>query len=159
MMPYRFAIIVSEFNQDITTELYQGACRGLAQAGVPASQIDVVKVPGAVEIPLAAQWMAQSTQYDAIICMGAVVRGETDHYRYVCEQVSQGCQQVMLEYNMPVIFAVLTVDNEEQAWDRLGGKEGHIGEKYAHAAIQMCELSDRIKHKIDVSNQENTIFA
>ena len=93
-----------------------------------------------VEIPLTAQLLAQQNKYDAIICLGAVIRGETSHYDYVCEQVSQGCQQVMMQYDIPVIFGVLTTENEKQALDRVGGAHGHKGRDSADAAIEMIGL-------------------
>src|SRR5579872_5521318 len=98
------AIVVSEFNTEVTEKLLEGAHAKLISSGIPNHRIKVVKVPGAVEIPLTAKLLAMTHQYDAIIALGAVIRGETSHYDYVCEQVSQGCQHVMLAFNVPVIF-------------------------------------------------------
>lgn len=136
----RFAIVVSEFNQNITDALLQGTVSRFAELNIHQEQIKIIKVPGAVEIPLAAQLLAKQNQYQAIICLGAVIRGETTHYDYVCEQVSQGCQRVMLDYNLPVIFGVLTTENDEQAQDRVGGKHGHKGKDAVDAAMVMVKL-------------------
>lgn len=135
-----FAIIVSEFNSEITSELLNGAQRRLLENDVPSEQIQIFKVPGAIEIPLIAQLLAKKSEYDAIICLGAVIRGDTDHYDYVCEQVSQGCQRVMLDQETPVIFGILTTNTEAQAYDRIGGKEGHKGVEAADAALHMAKL-------------------
>lgn len=133
----KIAIAVSIFNEDITTALLEGALSRLSELGVDKKNIEVVKVPGAIELPLTAKLMAQSQKYQAIICLGAVIRGETDHFDYVCQQVSNGCQNVMLSYNLPIIFGVLTTKNVRQALDRVGGKHGHKGREAADAAITM----------------------
>ncbi|HXW60851.1 MAG TPA: 6,7-dimethyl-8-ribityllumazine synthase [Myxococcota bacterium] len=139
----RYALIVSDFNEEITRELLRGAEGELKKKGVLDTHLAIYHVPGAIELPLAAQWCAKAQQFDAIICLGAVIRGETDHYHYVCEQVSYGCQKVMLTYNVPVIFGVLTVNTEEEALARLGGSHGHKGKEAAKAAIQMVMLSEQ----------------
>jgi len=136
----KFAIVVSQYNQEITDKLLQGAVNRLTQLNFNENQITIVKVPGAVEIPLTTKLLAKSLKYDAIICLGAVIRGDTDHYDYVCQQVSQGCQQVMMEFDIPVIFGILTTENEEQAEERVGGKEGHKGVEAADAAIHMVKV-------------------
>lgn len=140
-MKHRFAIVCSEFNELISAKLLQGAHERLIELGVAADNITVVKVPGAVEIPFAAQLLAKSKNYAAIICVGAVIRGETGHYDYVCEQVSQGCQRIMLDYAIPVIFGVLTTDTERQAEDRVGGRVGHKGREAADTAIAMVNIA------------------
>ncbi|MBI5448020.1 MAG: 6,7-dimethyl-8-ribityllumazine synthase [Gammaproteobacteria bacterium] len=140
MNKINIAIIVSEFNQKITSALLEGALSALAKASIRSDQLHVVKVPGAGEIPLIAKVLAKKNKYDAIICLGAVIRGDTDHYDYVCQQVSQGYQHVMLEFEIPLIFGVLTTHNEEQAWARLGGAEGHKGEDAAMTALSMIKL-------------------
>ncbi|AHE66994.1 6,7-dimethyl-8-ribityllumazine synthase [Legionella oakridgensis ATCC 33761 = DSM 21215] len=104
----------------------------------------MVEVPGAVEIPLVAQQLAKHKQGKVIIALGAVIRGETTHYDYVCQQVSHGCQQVALQQNIPVIFGVLTTENEAQAWDRLGGNHGHKGMDAADAAITMYSVLQQL---------------
>ncbi|HSW93489.1 MAG TPA: 6,7-dimethyl-8-ribityllumazine synthase [Gammaproteobacteria bacterium] len=134
------AVVVSEFNQEITDKLLEGAHVRLLERGLCEKNIKVIKVPGAVEVPLTAKMLAKSGKYDAIICLSAVIRGETSHYDYVCQQISQGCQQVMLAFDVPVIFGVLTTENIEQAEDRIGGKEGHKGIEAADAAIRMIEV-------------------
>ncbi|KTC97932.1 6,7-dimethyl-8-ribityllumazine synthase [Legionella erythra] len=131
------ALVVSQFNRDVTAELKKGAIERLLQSGFHDHDLLIVEVPGAVEIPLLAKRLAAKGQVEAIIALGAVIRGETTHYDYVCEQVSNGCQQVALEYDLPIIFGVLTTENEEQAWDRLGGRHGHKGRDAADCAIAM----------------------
>jgi 6,7-dimethyl-8-ribityllumazine synthase len=134
-MKNQYAIVVSEFNHEVTDKLLEGAYARLVERGIDKTNITVKKVPGAVEIPLTAQLFAKSKQYKAIICLGAIIRGETDHYDYVCDQVSLGCQKVMLEHNIPVIFGVLTTNDEEQALAR-----ADKGTYCADAAIHMSEL-------------------
>lgn len=136
----KIGIVVSQFNSDITEKLLAGAKKRLLEKGIAEENINVVKVPGAVEIPLTTLWLASSKQYQAIICLGAVIRGETSHYDYVCQQVSHGCQQVMLEHRLPVIFGILTTDNFIQAEERAGGKHGHKGAEAADAALQMIQV-------------------
>ncbi len=144
MSDARFGIVVSQFNQEITDKLLAGALNRLFELGFQQQQIDVVQVPGAVEIPLAAKLLAETKKYQAIICLGAVIRGDTDHYDYVCQQVSHGCQQVMLTLNIPIIFGVLTTFNLQQAEDRVGGIEGHKGIEAADAAIAMTHVVKQI---------------
>lgn len=144
-MHHSFAIVVSQFNSDITEKLLEGALLRLQQAGIENQQLTVVHVPGAVEIPLIAQLLAKSYHYSAIICLGAVIRGDTDHYDYVCQQVSTGCQRVMLEFDIPVIFGVLTTFTEEQAESRVGGKDGHKGIEAAEAALAMANVVAHVK--------------
>jgi 6,7-dimethyl-8-ribityllumazine synthase len=144
-MSAQFGIVVSDFNETITTKLLAGAVNRLKERGVPDSHVFVVHVPGAVEIPLTAQMLAKTKKYAAIICLGAVIRGDTDHYDYVCQQVSQGCQQVMLEHELPVIFGILTTNNERQAEERIGGAMGHKGVESADAAIMMVEVMRQVR--------------
>lgn len=134
------AIVSSQFNQSITQALKEGALQRLEECDFPKTHITLVEVPGAVEIPLAVKLLAKQRKYAAIVALGAVIRGETSHYECVCEQVSQGCQQVMLEEELPVIFGVLTTENEAQAWDRLGGHHGHKGKDAIDAALAMISL-------------------
>lgn len=137
----QFAIVVSEFNQEITDALLQGAMERFSKLHIHTDNIKIVKVPGAVEIPFAAQLLAHQKKYQAIICLGAVIRGETSHYDYVCEQVSQGCQRIMLDYKVPVIFGLLTTENEDQARERVGGKHGHKGKEAVDAAMMMVNVA------------------
>ncbi len=136
----KIAIIVSRFNQEITQRLLQGAKERFGEAGLSHDQFPVTWVPGAIELPLAAQQFAKREEFSAIICLGAVIRGETDHYDYVCQQVSYGCQRVALDFDIPVIFGVLTTENEEQALARTGGAHGHKGREAADAAMEMIAI-------------------
>ena len=141
----KIAIVVSQFNQVITDPLLSGALSHLSELGVDPEKTDVISVPGAVEIPLIAKLLAKAKKYHAIICLGAVIRGETSHYDYVCEQVSVGCQQVMMEFEIPVIFGILTTENMDQAYDRVGGNEGHKGKEAADTAVIMIKEVEKLK--------------
>lgn len=134
------AIIVSRFNETITARLLQGTLERCHELGLEDAALHVVWVPGAVELPLAAQQFARQEDCEAVICLGAVIRGETDHYDYVCQQVSYGCQRVALDFDLPVIFGVLTTENEQQALDRSGGAHGHKGREAADTALEMIAL-------------------
>jgi len=138
------AIVTSRFNQPVTEELYTGAFDTLSKT-LPKDNIKAWWVPGAVEIPIVVQRLARLRRFDAIIALGAVVRGETPHFDYVCEQVSQGCQQIMLAEDCPIIFGVLTTDNAEQAYARLGGDKGHKGVEAAETALAMIQLLREIE--------------
>lgn len=134
------AIVISRFNEEITEKLHQGAIQRLRELQVPDDQITVVWVPGAVEIPFMAQQLARTNRYQAIIALGAVIRGDTSHYDYVCDQVSQGCQAVSLKENIPVIFGLLTTENMKQAEERSGGSHGNKGSDAVDAAFEMVSL-------------------
>lgn len=136
----KVGIIVARFNEFIGTKLLSGAVDGLVRHGVNDDDIEVAWVPGAFEIPVAAQRMAQSKKYDAIICLGAVIKGSTSHYDYVCAEVSKGVASVSLQYGLPVMFGVLTTDNIEQAIERAGTKAGNKGYDCALSAIEMANL-------------------
>lgn len=136
----KIAIVASQFNQHVMTPFLAGCVDQLASHGIHLAPEDITQVPGAVEIPLIAQRYAASGRYDAVICLGAVIRGETTHYDYVCHQVSYGCQKVALKHDVPIIFGILTTENDEQAFDRLGGKHGHKGRDYADTALAMARL-------------------
>ncbi len=140
----RISMVVSRFNEAITHSLKTGALERLAECRVPEHMITVIDVPGAIEIPLIAKQLAKQKKYDAIICLGAVIRGETSHYDYVCEQVSQGCQQVMLEFDIPVIFGVLTTETIAQALDRVGGSHGHKGRDAVDTALEMVRIMENL---------------
>lgn len=137
---FKVALVVSRFNEEITHLLYEGAIHRLKELDFAADQVMVVSVPGAIEIPLTAQRIAKSKRFEAIICLGAVIRGETTHYDYVCQQVSDGCLQVSLQYDIPVIFGVLTTEDEEQAFARAGGKHGHKGRDAVDTAFEMVSV-------------------
>lgn len=141
---FPIAIITSIFNRQVTKALQEGAISQLLKRGFNEHDIKSFEVPGAVEIPLITKRLAMQKKVQSIITLGAVIRGETGHYDLVCNMVSQGCLQVSLEYNIPVIFGVLTTDNEEQAWDRLGGKGGHKGVDVANAAIAMHQTLSQL---------------
>jgi 6,7-dimethyl-8-ribityllumazine synthase len=134
------AIVISQFNKSITQALLDGAIWQLTQDGVKKSDLQIYWVPGAVEIPLLAKKCAASGRYQAIICLGAVIRGDTPHFDYVCQQVSQGCMQVSLDHEDPVIFGVLTTNNWRQAEERIGGRHGHKGKEAARTALDMIKL-------------------
>jgi 6,7-dimethyl-8-ribityllumazine synthase len=137
---FPLAIVVSRFNKKVTQLLSQGALDRLKELAFPDEQIAYVEIPGAVEIPVMAQSLAKTNIYKAIICLGAVIQGETNHYDYVCDQVSYGCQRVALDHNIPVIFGVLTTFNEEQALARAGGSKGHVGKEAVDIAVEMVGL-------------------
>jgi 6,7-dimethyl-8-ribityllumazine synthase len=137
---FNIAIVVSRFNIEVTERLCQGAIERLEELGFSNEQITTLWVPGAVEIPLAAQRLAKTGHYEVIIALGAVIQGETLHMQYVCEQVSQGCQHVMLKYDIPVIFGVLTTQDDEQAFERIGGSHGHKGRDAADAAYEVVSV-------------------
>lgn len=139
------AIVVSQFNQFITGRLLEGCLKGLKEYGIDDRNITVIEVPGAIEIPLACQQIITSHKPDAVIALGCVIRGETSHYDYVCEQVSQGCQQLAMSRSIPVIFGVLTTENEAQALARVGGKHGHKGFEAAEAALTMVDVLAQIQ--------------
>ena len=136
----KIGIVVSRFNDFITNKLLDGALDGLTRHGVAESDVDVAYVPGAFEIPLVASKLAKSKKYDAIICLGAVIRGSTSHYAYVCNEVSKGVAQVSLSEGLPVIFGVLTTENIEQAIERAGTKSGNKGYDCALSAIETVNL-------------------
>lgn len=136
----KVGIIVARFNEFIGSKLLSGAVDGLVRHGVNDDDIEVAWVPGAFEIPVAAQRMAQSKKYDAIICLGAVIKGSTSHYDYVCAEVSKGVASISLQYGLPVMFGVLTTDNIEQAIERAGTKAGNKGYDCALSAIEMANL-------------------
>jgi 6,7-dimethyl-8-ribityllumazine synthase len=133
----KFAIIVSEWNSDVTEALYSGAWETLIQNGASRENIIKKMVPGSFELTLAAQWMAEKKDIDAVICLGCVIQGETRHFEFICQAVAQGITNVGLKFNKPVIFGVLTPDTKQQAIDRAGGKHGNKGDEAAITAIKM----------------------
>jgi len=144
-MNTQFAIVISEYNQDITDKLLEGALDKLIISGIPSSSIAIIKVPGAIEIPLVTKVLAKSKRYQAIICLGAVIRGDTDHYDYVCQQVSYGCQKIMLDFEIPIIFGILTTNTLQQAEARVDvNQEGHKGIEAAEAALTMVKVISQL---------------
>jgi len=140
----RFAIVAARFNDFITTKLVDGALDALARHGVSENDIEIVRVPGAFEIPLAAKLLARTKKHHAIICLGAVIRGATPHFEYVSSEVSKGVASVSMESGLPVIFGVLTTDTIEQAIERAGTKAGNKGWDSAISAIEMANLMKQI---------------
>ncbi len=138
------AIVASRFNEIITNKLLGGAVDGLVRHGVDEDNITAVWVPGAFEIPMIAKKLAASGDYDAVICVGAVIRGQTSHYDYVCNEVSKGIAQVSLQTGVPVMFGIVTTENIEQAIARAGSKAGNKGYDCALGAIEMVNLAEQI---------------
>jgi 6,7-dimethyl-8-ribityllumazine synthase len=138
--PSRFALVAARFNQFIVQKLVDGARDGLTRHGVADDAIDLVWVPGSFEIPPVAKRLAESTKYAAVICLGAVIKGETDHYHYVAGGAANGVAQVALATGVPIIFGILTCENVEQASDRAGGKAGNKGLEAALAALETADL-------------------
>lgn len=136
----KVAIVASRFNEIIVNKLLGGAVDGLVRHGVDENNITAVWVPGAFEIPIAADKLAKSGKYDAVICVGAVIRGDTTHYDYVCNEVSKGVAHVSLNTGVPVLFGVITTENIEQAIARAGSKAGNKGYDCALSAIEMVNL-------------------
>jgi len=136
----KLGIVVSRFNSFISEKLLAGALDSLVRSGVNDSDVDVARVPGAFEIPLVAQSMAKSGKYDAVICLGVVIRGATPHFDYVAGEVAKGTAQVMLATGIPVLFGVLTTETIEQAIERAGSKAGNKGSEVAVAALEMINL-------------------
>ena len=136
----KFGIVVGRFNEFIGSKLLAGAADGLTRHGANESDIEIAWVPGSFEIPLAAQRMAESGKYDAVICLGAVIRGSTSHYDYVANEVSKGIARISLDTKVPVIFGVLTTETIEQAIERAGTKAGNKGYDAAETAIETANL-------------------
>jgi 6,7-dimethyl-8-ribityllumazine synthase len=139
----RFAIVAARFNERITQALVDGARRAFHVAGVPAEHVELCWVPGSFELPLAAAELARSGRYDAIVCIGVVIRGETPHFEHVAREAAAGIRQVALETGVPATFGVLTTFDEAQAWARAGGAGGNRGEEAAEAAIEMAAFMRR----------------
>src|SRR5437762_7849373 len=140
----RLAIVAGRFNDDVTKLLLHGARQALAEHGLDADSVPVVWVPGAFEIPLVAKQLAEAGELDAVICLGAVIRGDTPHFDFVAGQCARGIAQVSLSEMLPVIFGVLTTNTQQQALDRIGGPHGHAGERAAEAAVEMVGLLHKI---------------
>lgn len=137
---HRFAIVVSEWNEEVTESLYTGAIETLKAHGARSENVIRVNVPGSFELSLGSQKMAQRDDIDAVICIGCVIQGETKHFDFICDAVANGLTNVSLKYDKPVIFGVLTPDNQKQALDRAGGKHGNKGDEAAITAIKMLSL-------------------
>ncbi len=142
----RFGIVVSDWNKDITWSLLEGAVKTLKKHGVVEKNIIVKHVPGSFELTIGAQFIAEYDDVDAVICLGCVIQGETPHFTYICQGVTQGITQLNIEYNIPFIYGVLTVNTKEQAVERSGGKHGNKGDEAAVTAIRMASLQSDMEH-------------
>jgi 6,7-dimethyl-8-ribityllumazine synthase len=140
----RIAVLASRFNEEIVRKLVDGAMGALVGQGTDLGDIDVVWVPGAWELPVAGRYLLETERYDAIVAVGAVIRGETAHFDYIAAEAARGLQQLTLDFGVPVAFGVLTTENEEQAAARAGGAHGNKGADAALAALEMAELFDRL---------------
>ena len=136
----KFALIVSEWNEQITESLYEAAYNTLMEHGATRENIIRKNVPGSFELSLASQKMAQKDDVDAVICLGCIIQGETRHFEFICQSVSQGLKDVALKFDKPIIFGVLTTDTTQQALDRAGGKHGNKGDEAAITAIKMLNF-------------------
>ncbi len=136
----KFGLIVSRFNEFLSTKLLDGAVDALKQHGAQDNGIDIVWVPGSFEIPLVAQRMAKSKRYDAVICLGAIIRGATPHFEYIANEVSKGISRIALDTGVPSVFGIITADSLEQAIERAGTKQGNKGRDAAITAIEMVNL-------------------
>lgn len=136
----KIALVVSEWNSEVTESLYQGAYQTLTEYGIKKDQIIRKDVPGSFELSLGAQFMAEQKKIDAVICLGCVIQGETRHFDFICNAVANGITNVSLKFNKPVIFGVLTPDNQKQALDRAGGKYGNKGDEAAITALKMLSF-------------------
>jgi len=141
----KFGIVASRFNDFITKKLLEGCVDALLRHGAKDSELEIAWVPGAFEVPLIAKKMANSKKYDAVICLGTVIRGETPHFDYVASEVAKGVAKVSLDANIPTIFGIITAENIEQAIARAGTKDGNKGKDAAISAIEMVNLSGQLK--------------
>ena len=140
----RICVVVARWNEFVTRKLLDGARAGLGERGLPAEDITVAWVPGSFEVPTAARWAAESERFDAVIAIGAVIKGETDHYEHVAGQAAKGIAEASQATGVPIIFAVLTCETAEQALARAGGAQGNKGEAAAAVAIAMARLREQI---------------
>ena len=140
----RFGVVVSRFNDFITSNLLVGTLEGFKESGVDKADLKILKVPGAFEIPQAAKKLCSTGSVDAVVCLGAVIRGETSHFDYICAEASRGIGQVGLEFNIPVLFGVLTTENLEQAIARSGSGASNKGRETALAAVEMATLYKKL---------------
>ncbi|HVW12446.1 MAG TPA: 6,7-dimethyl-8-ribityllumazine synthase [Mucilaginibacter sp.] len=141
---YRFGIVVAEWNAEITNALYEGAWQSLINHGALPDNIFTYSVPGSFELTTGADLLLQNSHLDAVICLGCVIQGETRHFDFICEAVANGITNVAIKHSKPVIFGVLTTDNQQQALDRAGGKHGNKGDEAAITAIKMANLAETL---------------
>lgn len=142
---YRFGIVVAEWNAEITNALYQGAYQSLVNNGALPENIFTHTVPGSFELTSGADLLLKNLNLDAVICLGCVIQGETRHFDFICDAVANGVSNVAIKHSKPVIFGVLTTDNQQQAIDRAGGKHGNKGDEAAITAIKMANLAETLK--------------
>ena len=138
-------IVAARFNQEIVEGLLAGCMRRLNELGLNTDRVEIHRVSGAFELPLAAKWLIETKRVRAVICLGCVIRGDTPHFDYVASEAARGIQTVSIETGVPVIFGVLTTNTEPQARDRIGGTHGHAGERAAEAALEMISVAERIR--------------
>lgn len=150
----RFGIVVSEWNSEITDKLLEGALETLLKQEVDEEDIIIKNVPGSFELTMGAQFMGEYTEVDAVICLGCVIKGETPHFDYICQAVAQGLTNVSLEYNIPVIFGVLTTLNADQAKERAGGEHGNKGIEAAVTALKMAMLQDEMMEEQEMNDED-----
>ncbi len=141
----KIGIVVSEWNREVTQALLEGATKTLMRLGINEDHIHIHHVPGSFELPLGAQFVIEYEKPDVVICLGCVIQGETRHFDYICQGVTQGITELNLKYDLPVIFGVLTTDNLEQAKDRAGGKHGNKGDEAAVTALKMTHMKKSLK--------------
>ncbi|MBS1527908.1 MAG: 6,7-dimethyl-8-ribityllumazine synthase [Bacteroidetes bacterium] len=141
---YRFGIVVAEWNAEITNALYEGAWQSLVNHGALPDNILTYSVPGSFELTTGAELLLQNMHVDAVICLGCVIQGETRHFDFICDAVANGITNVAIKHSKPVIFGVLTTDNQQQALDRAGGKHGNKGDEAAITAIKMANLAETL---------------
>ncbi len=142
---FKFGVVYSEWNYEVTNALKEGAIKTLLANGAKQENILIKTVPGSFELTLGAQYLAEFTEVDAIICLGCVIQGETRHFDFICDAVAKGITDLNIKYNQPFIFGVLTPENQQQALDRAGGKHGNKGDEAAVTAIKMLSLRDSFK--------------
>lgn len=142
---FKFGVVYSEWNYEVTNALKEGAVKTLLANGAKEENILIKTVPGSFELTLGAQYLAEFTEVDAIICLGCVIQGETRHFDFICDAVAKGITDLNIKYNQPFIFGVLTPENQQQALDRAGGKHGNKGDEAAVTAIKMLSLRDSFK--------------
>jgi 6,7-dimethyl-8-ribityllumazine synthase len=143
----RFGIVVADWNREVTWALLEGTKNRLLKHGTKDKNIIIKHVPGSFELTLGAKFLAEYDDPDAVICLGCIIRGETPHFKYICQSVTQGITQLNLDYNIPFIFGVLTTDTRQQAADRSGGKHGNKGDEAAVTAIKMAAFQREMKKK------------
>ncbi|HSI35986.1 MAG: 6,7-dimethyl-8-ribityllumazine synthase [Phycisphaerae bacterium] len=152
----RIGVAAARFNADLVDELLAGCVRRLTELGVSEKQVELVRVPGAFELPVAARAFAATGRYAAVVCLGAVVRGDTPHFDYVAGECARGLQAVAITSGVPVIFGVLTTNTHQQALDRVGGSHGHAGERAAEAAVEMIGVLGAIEAGGDAARKPSS---